>query len=78
MFMAYLHNFLFTDKDDEPSPTFRRSSEGDSGDDDDLELKVIVPKGIVFAVRKNDPSTPVWKHRVSFAYWVSRLLFLWG
>ena len=55
-------------EDNDPMGTFRRSSEGDEGDIDDLELKVIVPEGVVFAVRANDPATPVWKHVVSGKY----------
>ena len=59
---------IFSTEDDDPMATFRRSSEGDDSDLDDLELKVIVPEGVVFAVRANDPTTPVWKHVVSDKY----------
>lgn len=32
----------------------------------DLDLKVIVPEGIVCAVRKETPTEIVWQHKVSF------------
>lgn len=32
----------------------------------DIEIKVIVPDGLIWAVNRNDPTVKLWQHKVSF------------
>lgn len=40
---------------------------------DMIDIKVIVPKGIVKAVYKNDPSNTLWTHQVGIIVWLEEL-----
>ena len=37
-------------------------------DESDIDFKVIVPRGLILAVRKSDPNHVLWQHTVSVAH----------
>ena len=66
---------LFSDFTDEGMFSFPWWNDADDNDIDesDVEFKVIVPRGLILAVRKSDPSHVLWQHTVNAVGYLAKI-----